>query len=135
MLVDPVTFSLASKIEIVLCSVDAGPCGVVLDVVSVGDLEMETVPCGVVLVVVFVGEVEMETVSCGEVLAVEPGKVVEVEIIPCGEVRVVQCCYREFYIIILSYPTFSLLHPILQINSILIYPTYTIISCTINIYG
>lgn len=74
MLADP---SVASEIEIVLCSVDTDWCRDVLVVGCVGVIEVKTVPCEEVFLVVPV-RAEVGTVSCGKTLLVVPVGVVYV---------------------------------------------------------
>lgn len=75
MFIDP---SVASKIEIVFCSVDTDPCGVALVVVYVWVIEAETVLYVEVLLEAPIGVVEVKTVSYGEVLLVVLVGVLEV---------------------------------------------------------
>lgn len=95
LLADP---SVASEIEIVLCSVDTERCREVLVVGCVGVIEVKTVPCGEVLLGVPVCVVEVKTVPCQEVLLVVPVRAVEVGsvsiektplVVPVGVVYVV----------------------------------------------
>lgn len=81
--------SVASEIEIVLCSVDTDWCREVLVVGCVGVIEVKTVPCGEVLLVVPVCVVEVKTVPCEEVLLVVSVRAVEVGTVSCGKTLLV----------------------------------------------